>query len=92
MGLISKLTSASTGGAVKYTGKREAVTEAALAEAKLADEQRKGLRAERRGEAAEAAADRTAEAEDAAQGKPWYRQPTQGAAISAARRGEQAKP
>jgi hypothetical protein len=89
MGLMRKLTSVSTGGAVKYTSKREAQTKAALAEAKLAKEQRKGLRAERY---AEAAAVRAAAAEDAAQGKPWYRQPTLGAAISAALRGEQAKP
>lgn len=54
----------------------------------LANEQRKGLRAEE----AEAATVHAAAAENAAGGKPWYRQPTLGAAISAARRGEQAKP
>lgn len=36
MGLIRKLASASTLGAVKYTSKREAQTKAALAEAKAA--------------------------------------------------------
>jgi hypothetical protein len=45
MGLIRKLTSVSTGGAVKYTSRREAQTKAASAEARLAHEQAKSAKA-----------------------------------------------
>lgn len=44
MGLIRKMVSVSTLGAVKYTSKREAQTKAALEEAKLARAQRKALK------------------------------------------------
>jgi len=77
MGLIRKLTSVSTGGAVKYTSRREAQTKAASAEARLAHEQAKSAKASRK-------ADQQAAAQEQAAGKPWYRQPTFGAAIRSA--------
>lgn len=44
MGLLRKIMSASTLGAVKYTSKREAQTKAALEAARLAKAQRKAAR------------------------------------------------
>ena len=86
MGLIRKTASLSTLGGVKYTSRREAQTKAALAQAKLAKAERKAVTHERK---AEDAGHREAEAEQreqAAEGLPWYRQPTLGAAIAAARK------
>jgi hypothetical protein len=60
MGLIRKTASLSTLGAVKYTSKREAQTKAALAQAKLADEQRKTERKARKAEARRARDERWA--------------------------------
>jgi hypothetical protein len=71
MGLIRKTASLSTLGAVKYTSRREAQTKAALEEAKLAKAQRRALEAE--------------QCEQAANGQPWYRQPTIGGVVRAYR-------
>jgi hypothetical protein len=79
MGLIRKLTSVSTSGAVKYTSRREAQTKAASAEARLANEQAKSAKASRK-------AEEQAAAQEQAEGKPWYLQPTLGAAIRSAGR------
>lgn len=78
MGLIRKVTSASTLGAVKYTSKREAQTKAAIAQARLADAETKRVNAEARRE-------RLTAARDDAQDAPWWRQPTVGDAIRSAR-------
>jgi hypothetical protein len=92
MGLIRKTASLSTLGAVKYTSRREAQTKAALedarmtraqrraldAQAKLADAQRRALERENRAAKAE-------QPEQAADGQPWYRQPTIGSAVRAYR-------
>jgi hypothetical protein len=77
MGLIRKLTSVSAGGAVKYISRREAQTRAAPAEARLANEQAKSVRAGRK-------AEEQAAAQKQAEGKPWDRQPALGAAIRSA--------
>jgi hypothetical protein len=77
MGLMRKLTSVSTGGAVKDTSRREAQTKAAPAEARLANEQAGSGRAGRKAEE-QAAAQRQAE------GEPRYREPTPGAAVRSA--------
>jgi hypothetical protein len=82
MGLIRKTASLSTLGGVKYTSRREAQTKAALAQAKLA----KAVTHERRAEGAERRVAGAEQREQAAEALPWYRQPTLGAAIAAARK------
>jgi hypothetical protein len=48
MGIMRKLTSASTLGAVKYTSRREAQTKAAAAQGRAADQEAKLLKAQRK--------------------------------------------
>jgi len=55
------------------------------AQARLADEERKQIRHEARHERGEEGQERLAEPREIAQGKPWYRQPTVGDAIRAAK-------
>jgi transcriptional regulator with XRE-family HTH domain len=73
-------------GGVKYTSRREAQTKAALAQAKLAKEERRAVRHERKAEGTEHREAEAEQREQAAEGLPWYRQPTLGAAIAAARK------
>ena len=79
MGLIRKLTSVSAGGAVKFTSRREAQTKATSAEARLANEQAKSAKANRKAEEKVAAQEQD-------EGKPWYLQPTLSAVIRSAGR------
>jgi hypothetical protein len=48
MGIMRKLASASTLGAVKYTSRREALTKAAAAQGRAADQEAKLLKAQRK--------------------------------------------
>jgi hypothetical protein len=73
MGLIRKTMSATTFGAVKYTSRREAQTEAALAEARLANAQAAQIKQQ------------DGEHEHEHDDRPWWRQPTVGAALRARR-------
>jgi hypothetical protein len=86
MGLIRKTASLSTFGGVKYTSRREAQTKEALAQAKLAKEERTAVRHERKAEGTEHRVAEAEQREQAAEGLPRYRQPTLGAAIAAARK------
>jgi len=54
-------------------------------QARLADEERKQIQHEARHERGEEGQERLAEPREIAQGKPWYRQPTVGDAIRAAK-------
>lgn len=71
MGLIRKTMAVSTLGAVKYTSRREAQTKEAIANARLANAQAEAVRNP---------------AGDVTETLPWWRQPTVGQAIKAARR------
>lgn len=82
MGLFRKAASVSTLGAVNYRSKREKVGMAAKAEAELSREQAKLVREQRKAVKGE----REAEAQQAAEGKPWYQQPTVGDALRARRK------
>ena len=53
MGLMRKMTSVSTGGAVKFTSKREAQTKNASAQARLAKAETKALKGQAQADAAE---------------------------------------
>jgi hypothetical protein len=71
MGLIRKAASASTLGAVKFTSRREAQTKEAIAHARLANAQADAIRHPDNG---------------MSENLPWWRQPTVGQALRAARR------
>lgn len=74
MGLIRKTMAVSTLGAVKYTSRREAQTKEAIANARLANAQAEAIRADQN------------PAAGVTETLPWWRQPTVGQAIKAARR------
>ncbi len=85
MGLIRKTASLTTLGAVKYTSRREAQTKAALQEAKLTKAQHRTLDAQAKLAETQRGALEAEQREQAAEGQPWYRQPTIGDAIRAAK-------
>jgi seryl-tRNA synthetase len=92
MGLIRKTASLSTLGAVKYTSRREAQTKAALEDARMVKAQRRALdaqaklaEAQRKALSGRIGAAEAEQREQAAEGQPWYRQPTIGAAVRACR-------
>lgn len=70
MGLIRKLSSVSTLGAVKYTSRREAETKERIANARLANAQAEQVRGQNQPDTSD---------------RPWWRQPTIGQAINARR-------
>jgi hypothetical protein len=81
MGLIRKAASLSTGGAVKYTSRRDAQTKAAAAEGRLAREQTKLAKAQRKTLAHGAAPVASEPAAPAAQHDHWYEEPTLGSLL-----------